>query len=105
MHFSRPVVNVEVLLLIRVNEYLELGERVELLNGRFTVLQVCKLRSCSLSVSHACPPSSQEMLDMLRDHQNNEHGVRLEWIVIWLIVVEVVIGVLEVAEMFGYVPR
>ena len=26
---------------------------------------------------------------MLRDHQNNYHSVRLEWIVIWLIVVEV----------------
>ncbi len=24
---------------------------------------------------------------MLRDHQNNHHNVRLEWIVIWLIVV------------------
>lgn len=25
----------------------------------------------------------QEMLDMLRDHQNNSHAARLEWIVIW----------------------
>ena len=25
----------------------------------------------------------QEMLDMLRDHQNNFHAARLEWIVIW----------------------
>ncbi len=24
---------------------------------------------------------------MLRDHQNNHHNVRLEWIVIWLIAV------------------
>jgi len=28
----------------------------------------------------------QEMLDMLRDHQNNCHSVRLEWIVIWYVV-------------------
>ena len=33
---------------------------------------------------------------MLRDHQNNCHSVRLEWTVIWLIVIEVVVGVLEV---------
>ncbi len=26
---------------------------------------------------------------MVRDHNNNAHNVRLEWIVIWLIVVEV----------------
>ena len=31
----------------------------------------------------------QEMLDMLRDHENNSHAARLEWIVIWLIVIEV----------------
>jgi hypothetical protein len=29
------------------------------------------------------------MLDMLRDHQNNAHSARLEWIVIILILVEV----------------
>jgi uncharacterized Rmd1/YagE family protein len=27
--------------------------------------------------------------------QNNYHSVRLEWIVIWLIVVEVVVGLFE----------
>lgn len=37
----------------RVNEYLELPARVELLNSRFSVLQ--------------------EMLDMLRDHQVRLH--------------------------------
>ncbi|GAX81129.1 hypothetical protein CEUSTIGMA_g8563.t1 [Chlamydomonas eustigma] len=67
----------------RLNEYLELPERVELLNSRFSVLQ--------------------EMLDMLRDHQNNCHSVRLEWTVIWLIVIEVVVGVLEVLGLFGMV--
>ncbi|GAX76442.1 hypothetical protein CEUSTIGMA_g3887.t1 [Chlamydomonas eustigma] len=67
----------------RVIEYLELGERVELLNSRFTVLQ--------------------EMLDMLRDHQTNIHGVRLEWIVIWLIAVELLVGLLEVLALFGVI--
>lgn len=31
----------------------------------------------------------QEMLEMVRDHQNNQHMSRLEWIVIWLIAVAV----------------
>lgn len=29
------------------------------------------------------------MLEMVRDHQNNQHMSRLEWIVIWLIAVAV----------------
>ncbi|KAG2432440.1 hypothetical protein HXX76_008786 [Chlamydomonas incerta] len=69
----------------RVTEYLELDSRVELLNSRFAVLQ--------------------EMLDMLRDHQNNHHGVRLEWIVIWLILVEVIVGVFELLGLFGVVGK
>ena len=59
----------------KVNEYMELEDRIEVLNSRFQVLT--------------------EMLNMLRDHQNNFHTARLEWIVIWLIVVEVVVGLFE----------
>lgn len=47
--------------------------------------------------------TSQEMLDMLRDQTNNAHGQRLEWIVIWLIVVEVVIGLFECMSILGLV--
>lgn len=68
----------------RVCEYLELDTRVEVLNTRFQVLQ--------------------EMLDMLRDQQNNAHMSRLEWIVIWLIVVEVIVGLFEVAGLLGWTP-
>ena len=39
----------------------------------------------------------------LRDHQNNYHTARLEWIVIWLIVVEVVVGLFECASILGWV--
>jgi uncharacterized Rmd1/YagE family protein len=59
-------------------EYLEYENRVEVLNSRFQVLQ--------------------EMLDMIRDHQNNNHTARLEWIVIWLILVEIIIGVVGIWE-------
>ena len=45
------------------------------------------------------------MLDMLRDHQNNVHGVRLEWIVIWLIFVELLVGLLEVLGLFGMIGK
>lgn len=58
--------------------YLEYENRVEVLNQRFGVLQ--------------------EMLDMLRDHQNADHSSRLEWIVIILILVEIVIGVFQLLE-------
>ena len=67
----------------KVNEYMELDDRVVVLNNRFQVLT--------------------EMLDMLRDHQNNSHTARLEWIVIWLIVVEVVVGLFECASILGWV--
>lgn len=69
----------------RICEYLELETRVEVLNSRFQVLQ--------------------EMLDMLRDHENNHHNARLEWIVIWLIVVEVIVGLFELLGLFGFVGR
>lgn len=45
------------------------------------------------------------MLDMLRDHQNNKHSARLEMIVIWLILVEVVVGLLELMGLFGFFPH
>uniref|UniRef100_A0A061R447 Duf155-domain-containing protein n=1 Tax=Tetraselmis sp. GSL018 TaxID=582737 RepID=A0A061R447_9CHLO len=67
----------------RVCDYLEMDDRVDLLNRRFSVLQ--------------------EMLDMLRDQTNNAHAQRLEWIVIWLIVVEVVIGLFECLSILGWV--
>eukprot|EP00879_Flechtneria_rotunda_P005348 GHRR01005635.1.p1 GENE.GHRR01005635.1~~GHRR01005635.1.p1 ORF type:complete len:419 (+),score=108.30 GHRR01005635.1:1334-2590(+) len=69
----------------RACDYLELETRVEVLNARFLVLQ--------------------EMLDMLRDHQNNYHNVRLEWIIIWLVAVELVVGVFELMGLFGLIGR
>jgi uncharacterized Rmd1/YagE family protein len=67
----------------RVCEYMEYDTRVEVLNNRFQVLQ--------------------EMLDMLRDHSNNAHASRLEWVIIWLIVIEVVVGLFECASILGWI--
>ena len=55
-----------------------------------------------LSALPPAPQVLQEMLDMLRDHQNNKHSARLELIVIWLILVEVVVGLLELMGLFGF---
>lgn len=67
----------------KVCEYLELNTRVQVLNSRCEVLQ--------------------DLLNMLRDQQNQHHSSRLEWVVIWLIVVEVVVGFLECASLFGII--
>eukprot|EP00884_Botryococcus_braunii_P016721 jgi/Botrbrau1/3732/Bobra.0363s0017.2 len=67
----------------KVCEYMELDDRVEVLNNRYQVLQ--------------------EMLNLLRDQQNNYHTTRLEWIVIILIVVEVIVGLFECASILGWV--
>ena len=58
-----------------------------------------------LQVEAAPPPPQvlQEMLDMLRDHQNNFHAARLEWIIIWLLVVDVVLMLFQLASLFGLV--
>ncbi|DBA97218.1 TPA: hypothetical protein ACH3X1_014968 [Trebouxia sp. C0004] len=66
----------------RVCEYMELEERVRVLNNRYQVLT--------------------EMLDVLRDHQNNSHSAALEWIVIWLIVVCLFVGLFECTALVGW---
>ncbi|EFJ48922.1 hypothetical protein VOLCADRAFT_90235 [Volvox carteri f. nagariensis] len=65
----------------RACEYLELDTRAEVLNARFQVLQ--------------------EMLDMLRDHKNNSHAARLEWIIIWLLMVDVILMLFQLLSLFG----
>ncbi|GIL92541.1 hypothetical protein Vretimale_18957 [Volvox reticuliferus] len=67
----------------RACEYLELDTRAEVLNARFQVLQ--------------------EMLDMLRDHKNNSHAARLEWIIIWLLMVDVILMLFQLLSLFGLV--
>lgn len=62
--------------------------------------------------SKVCPPPTpncqppttlQEMLDMLRDHKNNRHAARLEWIIIWLLVVDVLLMLFQLLGLFGLV--
>lgn len=56
--------------------YLEINQRVELLNQRTSVIS--------------------DLLDMLKEHLNSSHGEQLEWIVIVLIFFEIVIGVVTI---------
>lgn len=53
---------------------------------------MCLFNRIQHGASCTCPPP-----------QNNYHNVRLEWIVIWLIVVEVVVGLFELLGLFGVV--
>lgn len=56
--------------------YLEMTQRTDILNTRLDMLR--------------------ELLDVLQQQMENAHAVKLEWIVIYLIVVECVIQVLAV---------
>jgi hypothetical protein len=72
----------------------------------FWVCHSCVIASAAAAAAaatHALLQVLQEMLDMLRDHENNHHSARLEWIIIYLIMVEVVVGLLEVLGLFGLV--
>lgn len=55
-----------------IRGYLEIPQRVDVLNQRVTVIS--------------------DMLDMLKDNQTNTHGEHLEWIIIILIGIEIIIG-------------
>ncbi|KAF7721938.1 hypothetical protein EC973_003926 [Apophysomyces ossiformis] len=57
-----------------IRGYLEISQRVELLNQRVEVIS--------------------DLLDMLKDHLNSSHGEQLEWIVIWLIAMEILVAVI-----------
>jgi uncharacterized Rmd1/YagE family protein len=39
--------------------------------------------------------ADNQIVSMITDHFNQRHGSRLEWIVIWLVMVEVIIGLME----------
>eukprot|EP01135_Chromosphaera_perkinsii_P011540 Nk52_evm1s2435 gene=Nk52_evmTU1s2435 len=59
-----------------VRGYMEIGKRADVLNKRIEVVH--------------------DMLTMLQEQQNQLHGEYLEWIVIWLIVFEVIIGLTQI---------
>jgi uncharacterized Rmd1/YagE family protein len=59
-------------------DYLEMKSRTDVSNTRLDMLR--------------------ELLDVLQSQMENAHAVKLEWIVIWLIVTEVV---LQMVAIFG----
>ena len=66
-----------------VRGYLEISQRVELLNQRCNVIS--------------------DLLDMLKEHLNSAHGETLEWIIIILIAIEILIGLVEIFfDFFNY---
>ncbi|KAJ3009352.1 hypothetical protein HKX48_008018 [Thoreauomyces humboldtii] len=60
-----------------IRGYLEINQRVDLLNQRVSVIS--------------------DLLDMLKEHQTSSHGEQLEWIVIILIAFEIVIGIITIS--------
>jgi uncharacterized Rmd1/YagE family protein len=56
--------------------YLEMSGRTEILNKRLDMLR--------------------ELLDVLQQQMENAHAVKLEWIIIWLIVAEVVLQMVAI---------
>jgi uncharacterized Rmd1/YagE family protein len=72
----------------RLFGYLELGKRVDLLNKRLDIMK--------------------ELFDMLNDQLENFHAHKLEWIIIWLIVFEVVVMVIWnmlLKDILGFFPH
>ena len=63
--------------------YLEMGTRTDVLNKRLDMLR--------------------ELLNVLQQQMETAHAVKLEWIVIWLIVIEVVLQLVGVgSESMGW---
>jgi hypothetical protein len=58
------------------------------------------LRSPAPPRPHLTTPASN---GPRRDHQNNFHNARLEWIIIWLIAVELVVGLFQLMGLFGII--
>eukprot|EP00798_Chlamydomonas_sp_ICE-L_P011686 gene11686-34409_t len=65
-----------------VLEYLQLGDRVELINGRFVVIQ--------------------KMLKLWSNHSYHQYISRLEVVVMWLVFLEVALAAAEVAGFFWF---
>ncbi|KAI9003746.1 hypothetical protein BC832DRAFT_559834 [Gaertneriomyces semiglobifer] len=73
-------------LYMAIRGYLEISQRVDLLNQRVSVIS--------------------DLLDMLKEHQTSSHGEQLEWIVIILIALEIVIAVLTISfDLSSYLWR
>jgi uncharacterized Rmd1/YagE family protein len=64
-----------------ISSYLEIEQRIRLLNSKLDIIQ--------------------QLLNMLADEQNHKHSSVLEWIIIWLIAVEIVMFfVHDILELF-----
>eukprot|EP01060_Flectonema_neradi_P012235 TRINITY_DN19113_c0_g1_i1.p1 TRINITY_DN19113_c0_g1~~TRINITY_DN19113_c0_g1_i1.p1 ORF type:complete len:430 (+),score=51.04 TRINITY_DN19113_c0_g1_i1:58-1290(+) len=63
-------------LYVHSRKYFEISRRVRVLNTRLEVVA--------------------ELFDMLHDQQKQKHSDRLEWIVIWLIIVEVIVAAFSI---------
>lgn len=75
--------------------YLEINQRIDLLNARVEVSSVWHLRS-SCADALRILQVLQDMLTLLKESVNSSHGEHLETIVIVLIGVEIILGILTI---------
>ena len=61
-------------------KYLEVNQRIEVLTKKLNVIH--------------------ELFIMLSDEQQHKHSSNLEWIIIWLIVIEIVLFIIK--DIFGF---
>ena len=64
----------------KIREYLNINSRLEIINSRFELLH--------------------ELFEIVSGQQETAHASKLEWIVIWLIVVEVILGLVELFKEY-----
>jgi len=92
--------------------YLDVDKRVEVLNTRLDILRelyvlpLCTVTRRSLTGGLCSLPESR--LDVLSQQLVHHHGTKLELIVIWLIVAEVLISVvwnMLIKDILGFFPR
>ena len=67
--------------------YFDIDKRIEVMNSRMGIIR--------------------ELLDLMSAQQEQTHGLRLEWIIIWLILIEVAVEVcwqMLLKDVFGFFP-
>jgi len=69
----------------QTSQYLDLSNRVDVYNQRLDIVG--------------------ELVENLNDRLNHKDSAKLEWIIIWLITVEIIMGLLPETSVVGIIPR
>lgn len=94
----------------RMVKYLDVTKRVKILNTRLDILRELYvwLHKCCLSLLAYTCRLSVGRVGVLNQELIQHHGTKLEWIIIWLLVVEILISVgwnMLVKDILGFFNR